>query len=153
MISWWIYWSYWELSDNLMWWGYIGKILAHKSLIFWHVALTLSHLNLPLTIHSNPPYFLHSPSLTHSHPLTHPIFPTKLHQTIIYSHLSPLFTTPTHIIYLSYPSPTISNHSSTPILSDFFKKTYERSFIWKLILAFYMINIQIIIYTLFLIGW
>ena len=95
-------------------WGYIGKILGVKSLIFWHVALTLSHLIFNLTIHSNPPYFLHFPPLTHFHHLTHPNIPN---QTIIYSHSSPLFTTHTHIIYLQYPSLSISNHSSTPILS------------------------------------
>ena len=88
-----------KLSENLIQWGYINKKQPPKSFIFRHVALTLSHLNFILTIHPTLPYFLHSQSIIHSNlniPPTIHLFP---HISIIYSHLSPFITTPTHIIY------------------------------------------------------
>ena len=91
--------SWIELSDNLRQWGYINKKQPPKTFVFRHVALTLSHLNFNLTTHPTLPYFLHSnhipSSIYHYHPLSH----IQLTISIIYSHLSPLITTPTHIIY------------------------------------------------------
>ena len=106
-------WEEMELSENLTQWGHINKIQPPKSFFFRHVALTLSHLNFNLTIRPTLPYFLHShhipSSIYHSHPQFH-LFP---HISIIYSHLSPFSTTPTHIIYPNISSyPTLNYYLS-----------------------------------------
>ena len=96
-----------KLSENLIQWGYINKKQPPKSLLFRHVALTLSHLNFNLTIHHTLPYFLHSHHIPSSIYHYHPLFHIQLTISILYSHLSPFSTTPTHNIYHSisiYPT-------------------------------------------------
>ena len=102
-----MYWSCWKLSENLIQWGYINKKQPPKSFVFRHVALTLSHHNFNLTIHPTLPYFLHSYHIPSSIYHYHPLFHIQLSISILYSHLSPFLTTPTHIIYpyiSSYPT-------------------------------------------------
>ena len=106
-------WSCWKLSENLIQWGYINKKQPPKTLIFRHVALTLSHLNFNLTIHPTLPYFLHSNHISSSIYYSHPSFHLFPHISIIYSHLSPFSTTLTHIIYPNISTyPTLNYYLS-----------------------------------------
>ena len=112
-------WKEMELSDNLTQWGYINKKQPLKSFVFRHVALTLSHLNFNLTIHSTLPYFLHSQSIIHPNmnipPIIPPISP-HIHSLLpfisIFNHTYP------HYIYLIF---ILSNTQllSIPILNTY----------------------------------
>lgn len=107
-------WDGWKLSENLTQWGYISKKQPPKSLLFRHVALTLSHLNFNLTIHPTLPYFLHSHHISIINLPLPSTIPLKLTISIIYSYLSPLITTPTHIIYPNISSYPTLNYCLSP---------------------------------------
>ena len=102
-------WEGWKLSENLTQWGYINKKQPPKSLLFRHVALTLSHLNFNLTTHPTLPYFLHSQSIIHSNINIPPTIPHSTH----------------HIHYL-LPFISIFNHTHAHYISQHFHLSHTQ---------------------------